>query len=94
MQDPLKANIFHPNCFLHVLPKKPRNKLLLGTHADYFIFNNIIIYNDADEHSNTSSLYILMQVLERSISVLINLNKMMHVLLRSISVLINATMHW
>ena len=37
LQVSLKANIFYPNRFLYVLPKTPRNKLLLATH-DYNIF--------------------------------------------------------
>ena len=37
LQYPLKAYIFYPNRFLYVLPKTPRNKLLLAIHDYYFM---------------------------------------------------------
>ena len=39
LQDPLIPFIFYPNRFLFVLPKKPRNKLLLATHGYCYASN-------------------------------------------------------
>ena len=39
LQDHLKAYIFYAIRFLYVFQKKSQNKLRIGTHAYYFLFN-------------------------------------------------------
>ena len=39
LQDPLKKYIFYAIRFIYVFQKKSRNKLWMGTHVNYFLFN-------------------------------------------------------
>ena len=54
LQDPLIPCIFHSNRFLFVLPKRPRNKLLLATHGYCYASNGyhaFIINAHCDERT-------------------------------------------